>query len=121
MMMALEASARSTSDLLADGADAGVDDPHPHFVVGQLFEGLLDGFGRALNVGLDHDGQLLHIVLGHLGEQVIQGDFLEGGELLFTGGGGALLGYGLELGFNLNASCRVNVVFQLDLSDSALL
>src|SRR5699024_10582684 len=73
---------------LADGADAGVDDPHPDFVVGQLFEGLLDGFGRALDVGLDHDGQLLHVVLGHLGEQVIQGDLLEGGELLFAGGGG---------------------------------
>ena len=69
-----------------------MDDPHPDLVVGQLFEGLLDGLGRALDVGLDHDGQLFHVVLGHLGEQVIQGDFLEGGELLFAGGGGALFG-----------------------------
>ena len=45
-----------------------------------------------LHVGLDHDGQFLHIVLGHLAEQVIQRDLLEGGELLLLGGSDALLG-----------------------------
>ena len=53
---------------------------------------LLDGLGRTLHVGLDHDGQFLHVVLGHLAEQVIQGDLLEGGELLLLGGSDALLG-----------------------------
>src|SRR5699024_7519618 len=57
---------------LADGADADVDNPHPDLLVGQHLQRLLDGLGRALYVGLDHDGQLLHVILGHLGEQIIQ-------------------------------------------------
>ena len=36
-------------------------------------------------------------------------------------GGGTLLGYGLELGLDLNTSGRIDLIFQLDLGDSTLL
>ena len=69
-----------------------MDNAHAHLIVGDLLQTLLHSFGRALHVGLDHDGQLLHVVLCHLAEQVIQRDLLEGGELLFLGGSNALFG-----------------------------
>ena len=53
---------------------------------------LLHGLGGALDVSLDDDGQLLHIVGGHLVEQVIQGDLGVSGKLLFLGLGGTLVG-----------------------------
>jgi len=77
---------------LADGTDTGVDDADADLIVGDLLEALLNGLGRALHVSLNDDGQLLHIVLSHLAEQVIQSDLLEGGELLLLGGSDALLG-----------------------------
>ena len=77
---------------LADGTDTGVDDADAHLIIGDLLQALLDGLGRTLHVGLDHDGQFLHVVLSHLAEQVIQRDLLEGGELFFLGGSDALLG-----------------------------
>ena len=69
-----------------------MDDADADLVVGDLLEALLDGLGGALHVSLNDDGQLLHIVLSHLAEQVIQSDLLEGGELLLLGGSDALLG-----------------------------
>ena len=69
-----------------------MDDAHAHLIVGDLLQTLLHSLGRALHVGLDHDGQFLHVVLCHLAEQVIQRDLLEGGELLLLGGSDALLG-----------------------------
>ena len=69
-----------------------MDDTHAHLFVGDLLQTLLHSLGRALHVGLDHDGQFLHVVLCHLAEQVIQSDLLEGGELLFLGGSNALFG-----------------------------
>ena len=69
-----------------------MDDTHAHLFVGDLLQTLLHSLGRALHIGLDHDGQFLHVVLSHLAEQVIQRDLLEGGELLFLGGSNALFG-----------------------------
>ena len=77
---------------LADGTDTGVDDADADLLVGDLLKALLDGLGGTLHIRLDDDGQLLHVVLCHLAEQVIQRDLLEGGELLLLGGGNTLLG-----------------------------
>ena len=76
---------------LADGTDTGMDDADAHLIIGDLLQALLDGLGGALHISLDDNGQLLHIVLCHLAEQVIQSDLLEGGELLLLGSGNALL------------------------------
>ena len=68
-----------------------MDDADAHLIIGDLLQALLDGLGGALHISLDDNGQLLHIVLCHLAEQVIQSDLLEGGELLLLGSGNALL------------------------------
>ena len=49
-----------------DRADAGVDDPDLHLLVGQLGERVGEHFRRALHVGLDDDRQLLHAAFGDL-------------------------------------------------------
>ena len=67
-----------------------MDDPHPDFGGGELFKRLLDGFGGALNVGLDDEGQLLDLALLDLAEEVFEGDLLVGLELLFLLLGAAL-------------------------------
>ena len=59
-----------------DGAHAGMDHPDPDLFVGDLFQAGLHGFGGALHVGLDNQGQLLHFTLLHPGEQVVQGHLL---------------------------------------------
>ncbi len=68
---------------LADGADCAVDNSDLDFLVGELFEGLADSLDGAVDVRLDDDGQLLHLALGDLGEEVVEGDLLIGLELLF--------------------------------------
>ena len=47
-------------------ADAGVDDPDLHLLVGQLGQRVGQHLGRALHVGLDDDRQLLHAAFGNL-------------------------------------------------------
>ena len=51
---------------LVDRADARVDDPDLHLLVGQLGERVGQHFGRALHVRLDDDRQLLHAAFGDL-------------------------------------------------------
>ena len=80
------AGGRGQQDIaFVDGADARMDDPNPDFLVAQLLQGGLHGLGRALNVGLDDQRQLLHFALLHLGEEVVEG------HLLLKLGGGVLL------------------------------
>ena len=50
-----------------------------------LLQRLLHSFHRALYVCLDDDGQFLHLALGDLGEQVIQGYLAVSAELLLLG------------------------------------
>ena len=66
-----------------------MDNADADFLVGDFLQALLDGFGRALHIRLDDDGQLLHIVGSHLVKQVIQRDLGVGGKLLFLRLGGA--------------------------------
>ena len=51
---------------LVHRADAGVNDPDLHLLVGQLGERVGEHFGRALHVGLDDDRQLFHAAFGDL-------------------------------------------------------
>ena len=46
----------------------------PDFLVGNLLQAGLDRLGGTPDVGLDHQVQLLHFALLHLGEEVIQSD-----------------------------------------------
>ena len=80
-----------------------LDDAHAHFVVAELFQALFHSFGAALNVSLDNNGQFLHIVLGHLVKQVIQGDLGVSSKLLFLGFGGTLVSQFTGQAFILNS------------------
>ena len=87
------------------GAHAGVDHLDPDLVVAQLQEAGLQSFGRALDVGLHDEVQVLHLSLLHHGEEVVQSDLgveLGGGVLLRLAAllhqlsGHALVGDGVE-------------------------
>ena len=53
--------------------------PDVDFLVAQLLQRDLDGLGRALNIGLDDDVQVLHLTGLDLAEQILQGDLGNGG------------------------------------------
>ena len=61
---------------LVDRADAGMDDAHADFLVGELFERGLDGLGAALHIRLDDDVEVLEIALLDAGEQILERDLL---------------------------------------------
>ena len=76
---------------------------HAHLVVADLLHRLNDRLGRALHVGLDHDRQLLDVlVLLGLGEKLFQRGARPGGGALFLGGILAVFGdlAGLALGLD---------------------
>ena len=58
---------------LGDGAHARVQHADAHLVGRELLQRLHDRLGRALHVGLDHDGQLLDVLVGlGLGEELVE-------------------------------------------------
>ena len=77
---------------LVDRTDAGMDDAHAHFLVGELFERGLDGLGAALHVRLDDDVEVLEIALLDAGEQILERDLLAAPAAAAALRGKALLG-----------------------------
>ena len=83
MTMALETSARRTSDL-GDRADRAVDDVDPHFAAAQFLQRLADRFDAALDIGLDDDVEVLDFAGRHLGEQGVEGHARTAAQLLLA-------------------------------------
>ncbi len=93
-MTALEASASSTS-LSVIPPDGGVDHAHAHFFGVGFGHGLLQGFDRALHVGLDDQVDRLDVAGLHAGEHVVERDGAAAGQRRLTRERAPLLGDGL--------------------------
>ena len=66
----------------ADGPHRPVDDPDTDLVAREFLQRLAHRLHRALDIGLDDDGQFQHLLLGDVLEEIVQGDLLVGVELL---------------------------------------